>query len=250
MVALFLATSFTSLVRAEAASTTYTVQPGDSLWKVASKFNTTVNYLRQLNNYWASYITAGQVLRVPASEATSTEQKYTVQVGDTIWKISQRFNISFQVIKDANRLVSDEIRPGQVLIIPGNTTAPTKSINYTQYELDMLARVIFAESRGEPYLGQVAVGAVIVNRVKAPGFPKSIKDVLFQDLAFESMINGEYSNSKPDSFAYRAALAALNGEDPTAGALYFFNPDKVTNPKSWVWTRKIVLRIGNHVFGI
>lgn len=238
---------------AETRTTTYRVQPGDSLWKVANKFNTTVNYLKQLNNYWSNNIEVGQVLRVPM-KSDSTNWTYTVQSGDTLWNISQRTGVDYLTIKQANNLSTNEIVPGQTLIIPGGNTESSSGtvsggISYTQQELDMMARIIYAESRGEPYLGQVAVGAVLVNRVQSPSFPNTLSEVIHQELAFESVANGQYG-LKPDATSYRAAIAAFSGQDPTNGALYFWNPAKVTNPKNWVWTRKIVYRVGNHVFAI
>lgn len=242
-----------TLAFAETQTTTYRVQPGDSLWKVANKFNTTVNYLKQLNNYWSNSIHVGQVLRVPATISNSG-RTYTVQSGDTLWKISQKTGVDYLTIKQVNNLTSNEIVPGQVLSIPGGdsntaTGSTGGGLRYTQQDLDSMARIIYAESRGEPYLGQVAVGAVLVNRVKNPNFPNTLYGVIHQELAFESVADGQYG-LKPDATAYRAAVAAFSGQDPTNGALYFWNPAKVTNPKNWVWTRTIVYRVGNHVFAI
>ena len=112
-------------------------------------------------------------------------------------------------------------------------------------ELDLLARTVSAEARGEPYLGQVAVAAVILNRVQNSAFPNSISGVIHQPLAFEVVANGEVWRP-PTSEATRAARDALNGWDPTYGCLYFWNPYMQVNP--WVWTRSIVTQIGRHVF--
>ena len=108
-----------------------------------------------------------------------------------------------------------------------------------------LARIIHAEARGEPYEGQVAVGAVMLNRVRDPAFPNSLTGVIYQPLAFESVADGQYMLA-PDQSSVRAAREALNGWDPTYGAIYFWNPGKPVNP--WVWTRDTVRTIGNHVF--
>lgn len=253
MVVALLTLMLGTIAFAATKTATYTVQPGDSLWKVANKFNTTVNYLKQLNNYWSNSIEVGQVLRVPA-KAEPTNRTYTVQPGDTLWKISQKTGVDYLTIKEANNLSDNEIVPGQALIIPGgssNTSTGTTGtgVSYTQQDLDMLARIIYAESRGEPFLGQVAVGAVLINRVQSSNFPDTLYGVIHQELAFESVADGQYG-LKPDATAYRAAIAAFSGQDPTNGALYFWNPAKVTNPKNWVWTRKIVYRVGNHVFAI
>lgn len=113
-------------------------------------------------------------------------------------------------------------------------------------EVELLARVIAAEAQGEPYTGQVAVGAVILNRVRHPQFPNTLAGVVYQPLAFESVMNGLIWRRTPDATAYQAARDALNGWDPTYGALFFWNPAKPVNP--WVWSRSIITQIGNHVF--
>lgn len=113
---------------------------------------------------------------------------------------------------------------------------------------DLLARLISGEARGEPYLGQVAVGAVIMNRVESPLFPNTIPEVIFQPGAFESVANGQIWVAPPTETQYSAAREALNGADPTYGALFFWNPSVPVNP--WIWTRTITLWIGKHVFGI
>ncbi|WIF94215.1 spore cortex-lytic enzyme [Caminicella sporogenes] len=112
-------------------------------------------------------------------------------------------------------------------------------------DIRLLAMAINGESRGEPYVGQVAVGAVILNRVKHPSFPNSIAGVIYQPLAFESVDTGQIYAPITES-SYRAARDALNGWDPTGGALYFFNPAKAKS--KWVWTLKPIIKIGKHVF--
>lgn len=113
---------------------------------------------------------------------------------------------------------------------------------------ELLARVIRAEAEAEPYLGQVAVGAVILNRIQDAKFPKTLAGVIYQPHAFESISNGE-ANRPATSSTRKAAQAAINGWDPSGGALFFFNPGKVRGG-SYVWTRKIVQKIGKHVFAL
>lgn len=109
----------------------------------------------------------------------------------------------------------------------------------------LLARLVNGEARGEPYVGKVAVAAVVLNRVMNPSFPKSIPAVIYQPGAFESVSNGQmWTTLSPDSL--RAAQDAMAGWDPTGGALFFWNPSKPVNP--WMWTRVITTQIGNHVF--
>lgn len=115
-------------------------------------------------------------------------------------------------------------------------------------ELHLLSRVVQAEAEGEPFEGQVAVAAVLLNRVKSPSFPNTVAGVIYQPLAFESVLNGHIWRVGNLGTAERAALAALNGWDPTYGALFFWNPSKPVSP--WIWTRQIVRTIGRHVFGL
>ncbi len=112
---------------------------------------------------------------------------------------------------------------------------------------DLLARIIQAEAGAEPYLGQVAVGAVILNRIQSAKFPKTIAGVVYQPHAFESVSNGQF-NKPPTDSARKAAHAALGGWDPSGGALFFYNPSKVLSPTSYVWTRRIIQKIGKHFF--
>jgi len=126
------------------------------------------------------------------------------------------------------------------------TIASLKKVSVNQYELDMMARMIYAEARGESYTGQVAVGAVIMNRLKSQQFPDTVEEVLFQPLAFSAVDDGQYWYNAPDSTSYRAAMDAVKGWDPTNGALYYFNPKTATS--SWIWTRPQLITIGNHTF--
>lgn len=112
-------------------------------------------------------------------------------------------------------------------------------------EMDILAKVIYSESRGEPYKGQVAVGAVVMNRIQSSQFPNNIKDVVFQKDAFTAVSDGQYWLI-PNRTAYLAALDAVRGWDPTYNSIYYFNPDTATS--AWIWTRPQNLKIGKHIF--
>lgn len=109
----------------------------------------------------------------------------------------------------------------------------------------LLAKVISAEARGEPYQGQVAVGAVILNRVEHPSFPNSISGVVYEQGAFTCMVDGQINQPIADS-AFQAAREALAGADPTGGAIYYFNPDTATS--AWIWSRPLITVIGKHRF--
>lgn len=113
-------------------------------------------------------------------------------------------------------------------------------------DVQLLARLIHAEAQAEPYLGKVAVGAVILNRVNSPSFPNTLSGVVYQPKAFESVSNGRV-NLAPSEESVRAAVDALNGWDPTYGALFFWNPYKRVS--AWIWSRPIITQIGQHVFG-
>ncbi len=109
----------------------------------------------------------------------------------------------------------------------------------------LLARLISAEARGEPYIGQVAVGAVVLNRIDHPSFPNSLSGVIYQRDAFTCVYDGQFDQPIADS-AYRAAREALGGYDPTGGAIYYFNPATATS--KWIWSRPQMLTIGSHIF--
>jgi N-acetylmuramoyl-L-alanine amidase len=108
-----------------------------------------------------------------------------------------------------------------------------------------MAQAIYGEARGEPYIGQVAVGAVIMNRVNHPSFPNTIAGVIFQPGAFTAVMDGQMF-MQPDETALKAARDALNGWDPTGGAIYYYNPAKTTN--RWIYSRPVLKVIGKHYF--
>lgn len=115
----------------------------------------------------------------------------------------------------------------------------------TSGDVDLLARLISAEARGEPYTGQVAVGAVVLNRINSPAFPNSMSGVIYQSGAFTCINDGQFWGTVTDS-AYKAARDALNGWDPSGGAIYYFNPNTATS--SWIWSRPVITVIGAHYF--
>lgn len=142
-----------------------------------------------------------------------------------------------------NGLTADGIAGTATLKALGITSGDNSS--NSSADLALLARLISAESRGEPYIGQVAVGAVILNRVKHPSFPDTIAGVAYQPGAFTAMTDGQINEPVYES-AERAAREALAGSDPSGGAIYYFNPDKTSN--KWIRTRPVIKRIGAHLF--
>ena len=153
--------------------------------------------------------------------------------------------ISFQ---KKNGLVADGIVGAKTLAALGmSTSTSTKSSSVSNSDLNLLAKCVYAEARGESYVGQVAVAAVILNRVKSSDFPNTISGVIYQPWAFTSVNDGQI-NLTPNSTAYSAAQDALNGWDPTYGCLYYYNASTATS--KWIYSRKTVVTIGKHVFAI
>ena len=127
--------------------------------------------------------------------------------------------------------------------LPSGGSSNNSGANSGDYQL--LARIISAEARGEPYTGQVAVGAVVLNRVEHPSFPSTISGVIYQSGAFSCLYDGQFEQPIADS-AYKAARDALNGWDPSGGAIYYFNPATATS--NWIWSRPHITTIGRHRF--
>ena len=119
--------------------------------------------------------------------------------------------------------------------------------NYSDSDVMLLARLIYGEARGESYVGQVAVGAVVMNRIKSASFPNTMSGVIYQRYAFTAVDDGQI-NLTPNATARKAALDAMNGWDPTYGALYYYNPRTATS--SWIFSRNTTVTIGNHVFEV
>lgn len=124
--------------------------------------------------------------------------------------------------------------------------APTQGVNRKADEY-LLARAIHGEARGEPYVGKVAVAAVILNRTRSSSFPNTVAGVVYQPLAFTAVADGQI-NLTPNKDAIKASRDALNGWDPTYGCLYYWNPATATS--KWIWSRKVMLKIGKHWFGL
>lgn len=145
-----------------------------------------------------------------------------------------------------NRLTVDGIAGTQTLKAMGITfSSSSSSSSNNSSNVNLLARVVYGEARGEPYTGQVAVAAVVLNRVKSSKFPNSISGVVYQSGAFDAVADGQI-NMTPDTTAKKAAQDALNGWDPSYGAIYYFNPSTATN--KWIWSRPMTVTIGKHRF--
>ena len=127
----------------------------------------------------------------------------------------------------------------------GNSSSSNSSSSTNSSDLNLLSRLVYGEARGEPYNGQVAVAAVVLNRVKNSSFPNTIAGVIYQKGAFDVVSDGQI-NLTPNDTAKKAAQDALNGWDPTNGAIYYFNPSTATN--KWIWSRPMTVTIGKHRF--
>jgi len=126
-----------------------------------------------------------------------------------------------------------------------STNSTGKAVGNKNVDTNLLARCVNAEARGEPYVGQVAVAAVILNRISDPAFPKTVSDIIYQPQAFSSVADGQI-NLPPSADALRAAQEAVNGSDPSKGAVFFFNPAKTKN--KYIWSRPQITTIGHHIF--
>lgn len=224
---------FAILVPSTALAYQYTVVPGDSLYLISQKAGVSVTQIKSANGLTSDVLDPGHVLTIPEAKTTGTS--YTVKSGDSLYAIAQRFGIGVNTIMQANGLTSSVINPGKQLIIPGasaRNTAPVAAtvsrsaqrpvIPYDEQDLDLLARLVTAEAGGEPMEAQIGVAAVVVNRVKSSTFPNSIQDVIYAPNQFSPVRNG-WINKPATANAINAAQAALNGSDPTNGALYFFD---------------------------
>ena len=147
-----------------------------------------------------------------------------------------------------NGLTVDGIVGDKTLAALGiSGSSSSSSSGYSDADINLLARLIYGEARGESYVGQVAVGAVVLNRIKSASFPNTMSGVIYQRYAFTAVDDGQI-NLTPNATARKAALDAMNGWDPSYGALYYYNPRTATS--SWIFSRKTTTTIGNHVFAI
>jgi LysM repeat protein len=233
----------------------YTIVPNDSLYQIGALFKTTSNTLISDNKLSGSMIFPGQVIIVPA-------EVYTVKSGDTMFLIAARYNISLTDLRKANNKWDNLIMSGQRLILPGvkptgslpasssgsSSTGSGTVISYKNSEVDLLARLITAEAVGEPYDAMVAVGAVVVNRVKSSAWPNSIISVINHVSAghyqFSPVQNGFIKKPATDT-AVRAAWAALYGADPSKGAMFYY--DK-SSTNQWIRSKPVTARIGNMIY--
>ncbi len=181
------------------------------------------------------------------SEVTQIQQKlsnlgyYSGSIDGVYGSETKRAVTNFQ--RDYG-LTADGIAGSKTLNALGISSS-SGSYGFTESEISLLARTISAESRGEPYQGQVAVGAVILNRIEHPSFPNTMAGVIYQNGAFSCIDDGQIAEDVYES-SKKAAIDALNGWDPSGGAIYYYNPKTATN--RWIRSRPVIVTIGAHIF--
>ena len=186
-----------------------------------------------------------------SGDAVKDLQRRLTQAGCLV-RADGRFNetkvSAVKKFQKKNGLTVDGIAGKKTLEAMGiysSSSSSSSSTSSNSSNVTLLAKVIYGESRGEPYTGQVAVGAVVMNRVKSSSFPKTIAGVVYQKGAFDAVSDGQI-NMNPESTAKKAAQDAINGWDPSYGSIYYFNPATATN--KWIWSRPHTVTIGKHRF--
>lgn len=176
---------------------------------------------------------------IPNADAAT---QHTVKSGETLWKIASKYGVTLNQLKTTNKLSSNTIYPGQKFTIPSTT-------GVSAADIDLMARLVHAEAKGEPYAGKVAVATVILNRVASKDFPNTVSGVVHEKAngyyAFTPVQNGEI-NKAADAEAKRAVNEALAFRGQGSGSLFFYNPK--TAKSDWIFSRQVTVTIGNHRF--
>jgi N-acetylmuramoyl-L-alanine amidase len=176
-------------------------------------------------------------MNISNAEAAST---HTVKSGESFWIIANNYGVSVESLKNVNNKTSNLIYPGQQLVIPASISAADR---------DLLARLVYAEAKGESYAGKVAVATVVLNRVDHPDFPDTVKGVIYEQIsghyAFTPVQNGAI-NQTADAESKRAVNEALAFRGKGQGSIYFYNPR--TAKSDWILSREVTITIGNHRF--
>lgn len=232
----------------------YTVKPGDTLSEIGEKFGLNYRYLMEKNKLSSANIIPGLRLNV----TPANYQVHTVKLGDTLYRIARNYGLEVKELQRQNGISSSNIWPGMKLVISTGSKASneynakpalSRKFNVTKEDIKLLAQLIHAEARGEPLSGQIAVGAVIMNRMASSEFPEQIREIIYQRTKgvyqFTPVQDGQI-RLEPNEASFYAAERALKGEDPTGGALFFYNP--VTSSDEWIKTLPVTKIIGNHVF--
>lgn len=237
----------------------HTVNRGDTLYLISQQYGSSVEKIMSSNNLYDYFIYPGERLYIPENQNQwgSGSTTYYVLPGDTLYQIGLKFGVSYSQIMSYNGLSSEYIYAGQTLYIPGSQQKPQVSrsgfyegkVSYTRSDFELLARLITAEADSESYVTKVAVGAVVLNRMLSGYFPTTIPDVIYQvdkggAYQFEPVLNG-WINVNPSYMSKLAAQDALNGDDPTQGALYFFES---WVPNSFLHSRPVSVKLDSFTF--
>ncbi len=235
------------------ASSSHLVRPGDTLWLIAPNYNTTAGAIAQENRLSnPNYIEVGDRLAIPRHSTL-----HIVQRGDTLFLLSRQYNVTVNAIAAENQISNTNyIEVGDRLIIPavgtnsGQTELPLRSgWSFSNADLDLFARLVHSEAAGEPFVGQVAVAASVLNRVRSSRYPNTLRGVIYQVESgfyqYSPVLDGRINLTANES-ARRAVREAINGSDPSLGATGFYNPRKTSN--RWVRQQPVTTVTGNHVF--
>lgn len=234
-----------SLFSSNAYAATYTAVNGDSLFKISQIFNTSITNIMSDNKLTSINLNIGQKLNVPGIT-------HTVKKGESLYLISKSYKIPLETLRRANNIYTDYLDIGQKLNVPVKPSTEPKLVDntssYSASDLDLLARLITAEAQGESYNAKVAVGAVVLNRVRSNSFANTINGVIYEVIdgyyQFTPVLNGWINKpANPDSI--KAAKEALSGVDPTNGALFYF--DKTATNK-WLLSRPVSIKIDSMIF--
>lgn len=232
------------------------VQNGESLYLISQKYGVTVETIQQVNQLSGTSIRTGQTLKIPLPNSGISQPgclTHIVRHAEPLYLIAKRYGISIKALLEANHLdYVSAIFPGQRLLIPkprSNKKDPVPRFKLSPSDLDLLARLVSAESAGEPFQGQVAVAATVLNRLEDPRYPDTIPGIIYQvesgKYQYSPVLDGRINLPATPS-AYQAIEQALSGADPSNGANGFYNPAKTTN--QWVRMQPVTATIGNHVF--
>lgn len=249
-----------ALAATRASAASYTVRSGDTLYLIGKRCAVSPSAIKSASGLASDVIYPGQVLTIPdrttSQPSTGSNNTYTVRSGDTLFLLARKFGTTSSAIKSTNSLWSDTIYPGQVLLIPsvsnggGFAPTPTPPSGLDSSDVYLLGKLVTAEAGGEPYRGQIAVAASVLNRVKSPRYPNSVSGVIYQVIdgryyQYSPVLDGRI-NTTPTASALQAVREAMAGFDPSYGALGFYNPSKTSN--YWVASRPVTTVIGQHVF--
>lgn len=208
---------------------------GGGVWELQGRLQFLGYYSGKIDGRFGSQ-TKDAVTRFQKNFGLKTDGIAGPETKNVLWKATRQWQPQQQ--NDAGQ--TDEQQAGQ------NQPAPSSNrLGLSENDLNLMANAVYGEARGEPYIGQVAVAAVILNRLNSDMFPNTVSGVIFEPRAFTAVADGQIWLT-PNETAKQAVLDAINGMDPTGGCIYYFNPETATS--AWIWTRPQVKQIGKHIF--